>query len=201
MKTKLENRKNTFSDMIWIGLNSGIIAIFILFIGMDITIKEFIPNLLLPGWSTFLLLPVTFLLTSIPCYLINKKPFMAVVNNTGFNKDLLSFSISKLAIIYLVICSFEELLFRVAIQGSVSKFIGLPTAIGIVSILFALMHFRYIKYWQLILVSIWVGIVWGTLYGITGSWIIVSLAHFAHNFTLSSIEKIKKFNLISNTLQ
>lgn len=68
MKTKLENRKNTFSDMIWIGLNSGIIAIFILFIGMDITIEEFIPNLLLPGWSTFLLLPVTFLLTSIPCY-------------------------------------------------------------------------------------------------------------------------------------
>lgn len=130
--------KINFSDMIWIGLNSGIIAIFILFIGMDITIEEFPPNLLLPGWSTFIVLPITFLLTSIPCYLINKKAFMRKVNNTGFNKELLSFSTSKLAIIYLVTCSFEELLFRVAIQGGISKFIGLPMAIGVVSILFAI---------------------------------------------------------------
>lgn len=200
MKIKLENRKITFSDMIWIGLNSGIIAIFILFIGMDITIEEFLSNLLLPGWNTFLFLPITFLLTSIPCYLINKKPFMRKVNNTGFNKELLSFSTSKLAIIYLVTCSFEELLFRVAIQGGVSKFIGLPMAIGIVSILFALMHFRYIKYWQLTVTSIWVGVVWGTLYGITGSWIIVSLSHFAHNFILSYIEKSKAFNSQSNVI-
>lgn len=200
MKVKLENRKYTFSDMIWIGLNSGMIAIFILFIGMDITIEEFLPNLLLPGWNTFLFLPITFLLTSIPCYLINKKPFMEKVNNTGFNKELLSFSTSKLAIIYLVTCSFEELLFRVAIQGEISKFIGIPTAIGIVSILFALMHFRYIKYWQLTLASIWVGVVWGILYGITGSWLIVSLSHFAHNFTLSYIEKSKKFNSKLNTI-
>lgn len=196
MKTTLESRKITFSDMIWIGLNSGIIAIFILFIGMDITIEEFLPNLLIPGWNTFLLLPIIFLLTSIPCYVINKQPFMSTVNSTGFNEVLLSFSISKLLIIYSVTCPFEELLFRVAIQGSISKFIGLPMAIGVVSILFAFMHFRYIKYWQLTLVSIWVGIVWGTVYGITGSWIIVSLAHFAHNFTLSFIEKKK--NLIKH---
>lgn len=200
MRVKFKNRKNTFSDMIWIGLNSGIIAVFILFIGMDITIEEFLPNLLLPGWSTFFFLPITFLLTSIPCYLINKKPFMTEVNNSGFNEKLLSLSTSKLAIVYLVTCLFEELLFRVAIQGSISKFIGLPMAIGIVSILFALMHFRYIKYWQLTLVSIWVGVVWGTLYGITGSWIIVSMAHFAHNFILSSIEKRKNFNSIQNTI-
>ena len=171
--------KINFSDMIWIGLNSGIIAIFILFIGMDITIEEFLPNLLLPGWNTFIFLPTTFLLTSIPCYLINKKAFMRKVNNTGFNK---------------------ELLFRVAIQGGISKFIGLPMAIGVVSIVFALMHFRYIKYWQLTTASVWVGVVWGTLYGITGSWTIVSLAHFAHNFILSYIEKSKKFNSKINTI-
>lgn len=200
MKIKLKNRKITFSDMIWIGLNNGIIAIFILFIGMDITIEEFLSNLLLPGWNTFLFLPITFLLTSIPCYLINNKPFMRKLNNTGFNKELLSFSTSKLAIIYLITCSFEELLFRVAIQGGVSKFIGLPMAIGIVSILFALMHFRYVKYFQLTVTSIWVGVVWGTLYGITGSWIIVSLSHFAHNFILSYIEKNKFFNSQSNII-
>lgn len=73
----------------------------------------------------------------------------------------------------MVTCSFEELLFRVAIQGGISRFIGLPMAIGVVSILFALMHFRYIKYWQLTTASVWVGVVWGVLYGITGSWTIV----------------------------
>ena len=194
MKAKSKDRTYTFVDMIWIGVNNGIISFFILFIGMDITFEEFLPNLLLPGWKTFLFLPATFVLIFIPCYLINKKSFMRQVNNTGFNKQLLSFSIWKLAIIYLVTCSFEELLFRVAIQGSISKFIGLPIAIELVSVIFALMHFRYIKYWKLTIVSVWVGIVWGTLYAITGSWIIVSLAHFAHNFTLSYLEKQSNYN-------
>lgn len=34
-----------------------------------------------------------------------------------------------------------KLLFRLAIQGRILKFIGVPTAIEVVSILFALMHF------------------------------------------------------------
>ena len=60
------------------------------------------------------------------------------------------------------------------------------------------MHFRYIKYWQLTFASIWVGIVWGTLYAITNSWVIVSLAHFTHNFTLSYVKK--KNNKKTNNL-
>ena len=186
-----KNKEITFSNIIWNGLNSAIISWLILSIGMDMTLEEFLPNLLLPGWKTFILLPITYLLTVIPFYLVNQKPSLQEVNNIGIDKELLSFSMPKLAMIYLVTCSSEELLFRVAIQGSIAKFISSPIAIILASIIFALMHFRYIKYWELTLVIIWVGIIWGVLYVITGSWIMVSLAHFTNNFTISYFEKKK----------
>ena len=186
-----KNKEITFNDIIWVGLNSAIISWLILFIGMNMTLEEFLPNLLLPGWKTFILLPITYLLTTLPFYLINQKPSIKETNNISLDKQLLSFSTSKLAIIYLITCSSEELLFRVAIQGSIAKFISSPIAIILASIIFALMHFRYIKYWELTLVIIWVGIIWGVLYVITGSWIMVSLAHFTNNFTISYFEKKK----------
>ena len=94
-----KNKEITFNDIIWVGLNSAIISWLILFIGMNMTLEEFLPNLLLPGWKTFILLPITYLLTTLPFYLINQKPSIKETNNISLDKQLLSFSTSKLAII------------------------------------------------------------------------------------------------------
>lgn len=184
MDTDLKDKNISFWNMLGGGFSNVVFSFLILF-AMDMTWKEFFLNISIPKDKALLYLGITFLLTAIPCYLIDQQPFMKEVNNSGFNRQLFSFSIPKLAIIYLVLCSTEELLFRVAIQGSISKFINVPFAIGIVSIVFALMHIRYVKHWQLVISSIWVSVVWGALYALTGSWIMVSLTHFAHNFILS----------------
>lgn len=193
MNLKSQNKKITFLDIAWSGINMSILAFIILFIIMDITWEQFSSNLSLPDWKSTLTLSITFLLTIIPSYLLGKKSFTREVNSSGLNKQLFSFSLPKLAILYLITCSSEELLFRVAIQGSILKSLNLPMAIGIVSIIFALMHFRYLKYWQLTLETVWVSIVWGTVYGLTNNLILISLAHFAHNFILSSLEKMGYF--------
>lgn len=180
----LKNKGFSFWDFIGGGVTNVAFS-FLILIVMNTTLQEFIQNISIPKEKTLLYLLMTFLLTAVPCYFINKLPFMEEVNNSGFNKQLTSFSIPKLAIILLVLCSTEELLMRVAIQGSISKSISLPIAIGFTSIIFTLMHIRYLKYWQLVLSSIWVSVIWGMLYALTGSWIMVSLTHFAHNFILS----------------
>ena len=190
MSSNLKNKKLSFWYMIGGSFTNVSFSFIILFV-MDTTFQEFSSTVSFPTNIHMVYLFISFLLTSIPNYFINELSFMKEVNNSGFNKQLFSFPLHKLAIIYLVLCSTEELLFRVAIQGTISGFINLPWTIGIVSLMFALMHIRYIKYWQLFLSSIWVSIVWGILYALTNSWVVVSLAHFAHNFILTSLHKSK----------
>lgn len=186
-----ENKKNiTFGAMLWNGINMGLVAFLIMFIIEDLPAKFLINSINLSFYEAFFILPITFLMTFIPGYWMNKQPFTKEINK-GINNELFMFSKCKLAIIYVVNCSMEELLFRVAIQGCISMHIGNPLAIIITSALFVLAHFRYLKYWQMVIGTISAGIIWGTVYALSGSWILVSLAHFLNNFILSSIESKK----------
>lgn len=157
----------------------------LLFLIRHVTINEFLMGIKLPWPQTLWILPLVFIIEAVPSWFLSKKLSHVVKKNDQETEEQLSsFSIVQLAGIYIISTTSEEILFRYTIQGWLMQYTNVAVSIIISSILWFLFHPRFIRYWQMCLSIIWIGIVYGVVYAATGSWLLVSISHFLHNFLL-----------------
>lgn len=120
--------------------------------------------------------------------ILNKVLPKEALDDGGINEKIFkNLSIGHIAIIAIIIAFSEELLFRGVLQSSLGIFLT--------SILFTLIHFRYLKKKVLIAFTFLTSLVLGIL-AIYFEWFAAFLAHFLIDFILGIL--IKKGYLYSN---
>jgi len=108
-------------------------------------------------------------------YLIFKGVPEKYVDDGGINEKIFSTrSILHIFILTAIIAFSEELLFR----GILQTHFGLVTA----SIIFAILHFRYLSKWVLFTMVVTISFFIGIVYEITGNLVATMIAHFLIDF-------------------
>lgn len=105
-----------------------------------------------------------------------------MVDDSGINEKLFrNRPLWHIALMTLIIALCEELLFRGALQP----------VIGIywTSVLFALVHFRYLRQWLMTVFVFMISLALGAVFIVTGSLIAPAVAHFVIDFTLAVLLK------------
>ncbi len=108
-----------------------------------------------------------------------------VVDDGGMNERLFkNRTLLEIALLCLFISASEELLFRGAVQYGIGNYWT--------SIVFATLHFRYLRHWLMtgLVFSISYGLGW--LYIHTGSLLTPILAHFIIDFIMGSIIRLRR---------
>lgn len=105
-----------------------------------------------------------------------------MVDHSGINEKLFrNRPIWHIFLMTAVIALCEELLFRGALQPAIGIFWT--------SVIFTLIHFRYLAQWLMTVVVFFISIGLGTLLQLTGSLITPIVAHFVIDFTLGILLK------------
>lgn len=160
----------------------GILGFYVINVSHDVsvfTLFAFQPFGTVLGWSLALaggiILAELFLVYSLP-----KKHF----DDGGINEKLFSDrAIWHIFIIASIVAFSEELLFRAVIQTKIGLFYA--------SMLFALIHIRYLKKWVMFLTVIFVSLSLGWLYEYTGTIIAPMICHFVIDFVLAIMIRYK----------
>ena len=82
----------------------------------------------------------------------------------------------------------EELLFRVAIQGTLTDWIGIPIAVVVTALIFALLHAASIYYFAATLV---IGFAFGMAYAFADSFLFVAIWHAIYDILAIGLMRFK----------
>lgn len=110
-----------------------------------------------------------------------------MIDQSGINEKLFrSQPVWHIFVMTLVIAIAEELLFR----GAVQPYLGVFWT----SVLFTLIHFRYLKQWMMMVVVFLISLGLGGLVLITHSLFASTVAHFVIDFTLGVLLRLGKLD-------
>lgn len=110
-----------------------------------------------------------------------------MIDQSGINEKLFrSQPVWHIFVMTLVIAIAEELLFR----GAVQPYLGVFWT----SVLFTLIHFRYLKQWMMMVVVFLISLGLGGLVLITHSLFASTVAHFVIDFTLGMLLRLGKLD-------
>lgn len=114
----------------------------------------------------------------------------ALIDDGGINEKIFGKRpLWHIFVISLVVAISEELLFRVVLQTQMG--------LWLTSLLFAIIHFRYLKKWMLFGMVLWVSLMIGWLYDYTGSVVGPMICHFLIDFILGCCLRYFSENLKS----
>ncbi|AQS56643.1 MAG: CPBP family intramembrane metalloprotease [Novibacillus thermophilus] len=129
------------------------------------------------SWTVLLVGAGTGLLIVCADLLLSRRFPLHMTDKSGINEKLFRHQpVWHILIMTLFIASAEELLFR----GAIQPYLGVVGT----SLLFTLIHFRYLKQWAMVASVFLVSLVLGSLVLVTHSIAASTVAHFTVDFTL-----------------